>query len=697
MGIESRIAGHAVNDLSNPLAGLTAWSNVENVAIDDTNYTANVSLSTVDVEDPDTSRVLLTQLHRFNLPDNISSIDVIEITWNIKSQSDTTRYFTALYSDGYGTTQSRTYNGSQTNITLTQIGTPAELGFPSLTVNEIDNTFFGAGLVAYDSSGVSPTIEVNSVSIEVTFSGTKLTYNESNDYFFALGGGITGGIVYAKPYIIDFPGELDGGILTNGSHTVGGSQTMVGTGGVLFSANTEVNPYFEFGSGGSVVGGIGFQTFEEIGSGGLLANGKSPNGTHDYGSGGVLVRGLGDLKIDFVTATGGALISGYAPARPYFVDFPGELEGGVKIGSRAKTQYDEITTGGVTIPSIPAHFFSFDPLYGSNGVLIGGSAEVNPYFETVSGGVKVDGIAQSEVIWIGLDPFSLYQGSALVDGTVDETVIITEFPSGGLLANGNAPEYNFIEDISGGIKISGSAIAGIEPPSTVGTLIGGSATDTVSANHTSEGGGVVLKGTYLFNYQVTPTGGVTIEEITVVPSISFTYVSSGEEVTVESIYSTADYALHLTHITTGEELVVNSSTGLSELTVHYNAIGGLEIDGIASVLVGYNYNVNVGSGLIIGSVSDTGIPEVFRAIRKPKGSVGRSLASDNIFKTELESLVITTIPKNTACAQLSTTDITLNKCQGAFVPPQLVNRQKAHLPTGKNEAKNRSSQFAEIV
>lgn len=683
---EIRYAGNAVNDLSNPQAGTRSWSNVENVAKQD-GQTTNVSLVSTS-EFKDTSRVLLTQLHHFNLPTN-AIVSNIEITWYITEQTNTTRYYTALYSGGYGTTNIFNHTGAKTNFSITLSANPSVLGFPSLSLSDIANQFFGAGIVAYDPNSLSPTVRIDSINIKITFTGSNLIYKESNDFFFANSGIEVGGKVFAKPYIIDFPGETEGGILIGGSHFVGGSQTMVGTGGALISPNAEINPYFETISGGAILGGRAKTRYDEIGTGGIVCSGLTPNGTHDFGSGGVFVSGLGDLKVDFVIPEGGAKVGGIVLAKPFIIDLPGENEGGIFVGGRAKTSYDEIGTGGATIPAILGHFFTYPSPEITGGTKIGGSAEVNPYFETTSGGVKVGNItAPVEVIWIGLEPFSLYQGAALFGGETGTTVNVNEYPIGGVVTSGHTAENTTVEDISGGVILNGNSRASVEPKIEGGILVGGNNTNDVEHNFNIIGGGVTISGTYEFNYHTSGNGGITLNG-SAETEFGLFYTASGGITTA----GLAEIEFGLFYSGTGG-ITLNSGITGSRVTRNYNTTGGIELNGQSVNKASYDFNVVVGDGIIIGSRSDTGIPLVFRAVKRPKGTIGRSLKSDNIFKSDMESLLITTIPKNPELCGLSTKDIRLNKCKGAFVPPQLVNRQKEHLPTPKQETKNRSSQLA---
>lgn len=686
---ETRFAGNAVNDLSSPIAGLNPWSSPINVTLEGEGLTSDVSLSSTP-ETKDNSRILLTQSHNFNLPTGSTIIDQIEMNWSIKSQTDTVRYYFALFNGGFGTIKFIDILGSGSDFFLTFLGTPTQLGFPSITVSDIGNTFFGVGIVAHDLLRTDPTVQIDSVKISINFSGSPLEYNESNDINFAKGGILVSGRTFAKPFIIDFPGETEGGIVISGSHFVGGSQTMVGTGGAVISPNAEDNPHFETGIGGTKAGGSAYQTYNEIASGGLIAGGKAPNGTSDFGSGGVFVSGLGNLKVDFVTGQGGILVGGIAKAVPYFIDLPGETEGGLLLKGRAKTRYDETTSGGVIIPAIPGHFFPSEPVALENGgITVGGEAEVNPYFETVSGGVKVGtSVAKVEVIWIGLQPFSLFQGSSLLGGEAGFTARLNFFPEGGLVASGHPFEVTTVEDIAGGSIIGGSAIVGIEPSASGGIVINGSAINTTERNP-STSGGVVINGEGIFTFVTEGEGGVEISgEVDLAFKLS--YIASGGV----SVNSTAEALFALSYVGNGE-IEINSTVMVFKNSFIYNPTGGVDINGDALNGAKYVYNAIVGDGFIIGGVSNTGIPTIFRAIRKPTGTIGRSLASDNIFKSEIESLLITTIPKNPVLSKgLSTKEIRLNKCQGAFVPPQLVNRQRDHLPTPKQEERNRSSQLA---
>lgn len=688
---ETRFTTNAVNDLSHPIAGLNGWSPVNNVTIED-DQTADVQL--VSTEDfKDTSRILLTQSHHFNLPDGVDSIDNIEMSWKVDEQSDTVRFLMALYVGGYGTVTILNSSGNPGPQFITVSGTPAELGHPGLTITDIKGTFFGAAIVAHDSQKTSPLIRIDSVKIKVSFSGTFLTYNESDDFFFAEGSHVlTNGKAKTTPYFINLPGERDGSGLLGGDHFVGGSQTMVGTGGALVIPNAEINPYFEVGTGGAKLGGIGHQTYIEIPTGGMIAGGLSPNGTHDFGVGGIRVSGLIDLKVDFVTGEGGTTIGGKAKATPYFINLPGETDGGVKLNSRAKTQYTEVAVGGILVS--PDHFFSFPPLFAEGGSLAGGEAEVNPYFEVATGGVRHGGIAKVEVIWIGLPPFSLFQGGTLIGGENLTTVNLVEFPDGGSVAGGHSVEVSTIDDIAGGALSGGRTIAAIQPAIDGGILANGDALNNAIKNPLL-GGGVVCEGTFTFSFFADGTGGVIIEGEIDHPIFKLFYTPTGDaNITVENAESTAIALVHLFY--TGDGEVIISGTSLLTASYIYNTIGGVDIAGQSVNRASYIYNTVLGTGLVIGSVSNTGIPHIFRNIRWPNGTIGRSLASDNIFKTEMESLLITTIPPNPVLAGkgLSTTDITLNKCQGAFVPPQLVNRQREHLPSPKQEEKNRSSQLA---
>tara|TARA_Y100000034_G_scaffold42710_2_gene52284 strand:+ start:6375 stop:8450 length:2076 start_codon:yes stop_codon:yes gene_type:complete len=683
---EIRFAGNAVNDLGHPIAGLNGWNPVANVVAEDGN-TADVTLvSTVDFKD--TSRILLSQDHHFNIPSLATDIDQVEMNWKVSLQTDTTRFFMALYVGGYGTVTVLNSAGSGSDFFITVVGTPAELGHAGLSVASVNSASFGAAIVAHDPQKKSPTIKIDSVKIKVTFSSTvPIAYNESDDFFFAVGSHVrVDGKAKATPYFINLPGERDGGIITNGSHFVGGSQSMEGTGGALILPNAEVNPYFIDGTGGAVLGGIGYQTYNEVGIGGAVAGGLSPNGTHDFGLGGAVVGGLGDTKFDFVTAEGGMLVGGVGKATPYFINLPGETDGGVLVNSRAKTQYDEIATGGVLVN--PGHYFSYPPLFGEGGSLIGGQARVTPFFETAVGGSIVAGSGKSE---IG-PPFGL-EGGMLAGGLVSTTVVQNEpqLPGAGAVGGGHSAEFHVDIVVSGGSVMGGAAQVEIEPLIGLGGILAGGLSSNVSVKIEIGEGGVVLSGTFTVHHFLDGVGGLIVNGQIDHPIFKLSYSTAGG-VTVEDATSVADVLFSLFY--TGDGTVIIG--GLAPLSAKYIPIprGGVAINGQSVNKATYEYNVIVGTGLVIGSVSNTGIPHIFRAIRKPNGTVGRSLVSDNMFKSDMESLLITTIPPNPDLCGLSTEDIATNKCQGAFVPPQLVNRQRGHLPSPKQEEKNRGSQLA---
>ena len=690
---EIKYAGDGLNDFTPGLSGNATWINPENITAEDS-LTADVQLTSPDVDQSKTSRILRSRNHHFNLPDGIDSIDDIQVDYNIASQSGggQVRWFGSLYFGGTGTTFTFNLTGSGPFFPAFS-GSPASLGFTGLTANDINSFEFGTAFVAHDSGGNSALCKVESVKVTVTFSGAGLTYTESNDFFFGEGSVLLNGQAKATPYFINVDDETDGGAISGGSPTPSGGQSAFGESGAVLGGEAEVNPYFEVGSGGAILGGIGHQTYLEIPIGGLLVGGIAPNGTHDFGSGGVLVKPHGNLQVESRDAGGGILAGGAIKATPYFIDLPGETDSGLVAGQgRAITSYDEVGSGGILVA--PTHFFSFPPLFGEGGAVLGGASEVNPYFEVASGGILLNGRSLNEVSWPGLPPFSLFNGSVLCGGTAEVYSIEAFIPTGGSLVGGHVAETNTIEGIGGALAGGKTLIAESVAIGDGSVLVGGLAPNqTVKTPIIS--GGAVLGGTFLFHYFTDGTGGVVIEGEIDHPIFKLSYTPTGDSnITVENAESTADVLFSLFYTGDGEVLVEGSSPLSASYT--YSVLGGVEVAGQSVNRVTYDgYNVVLGDGFIIGSVSNTGIPTVFRAIRWPNGSIGRSLKSDNLFKTEMESLLITTIPKNPVLEKgLSTTDIALNKCQGAFVPPNLVNRQRAHIPSPKQEAKNRSSQLA---
>lgn len=696
---ETRFAGNGLNDFTPGLSGNATWINPDNI-VGEEGLTSDVQLISPDVNESRTSRIIRSRNHNFNLPDGIDSIDNIEVNYNILSQSggNQVRYFAGLWLGGVGTVFQFNFTGD-TQRFATFSGSPAALGHPGITATEINSFDFGAAFVAHDSGKGSSLVKLESVKVTVTFSGAGLTYTESNDFFFAQGSVLVNGKAKATPYFINLEGETDGGVQLGGVVTPSGGQSAVGEGGALLGGEAEVNPYFEVGSGGAVLGGIGHQTYiEEVAGGGLLIGGLTPNGTHDFGSGGVLVRPHGNLQVEVREVGGGIKAGGAIKATPYFIDLPGETDGGLKITQgRALTSYDEVGIGGIIIPAIPGHFFSFDPLFGSGGALLGGNSEVNPYFEVASGGVKLKGRSLNEVSWPGLPPFSLFNGSTLIGGTADVTSTETFTPAGGIINGGHTIEINTVET-SGGALAGGKTLIAITQPIGGGVLASGLAKNQ-GVKTPLVSGGAVLGGNFTFHYFADGVGGVTVEDGFGIghPIFKLFYAGGGPAennvITVESAESTAITLWGVTYTGSGE-VVIGGESPLSASYI-YGVLGGVDVGGQSTGKASYGYNVVLGTGLVVGSVSNTSIPHVFRAIRWPKGSIGRSLKSDNMFKTEMESLLITTIPKNPVLEKgLSTTDITLNECNGAFVPPNLVNRQREHLPSPKQEAKNRSSQLA---
>ena len=699
---ETRYPGDGLNDFTPGLSGNATWINPQNINGEE-GLTADVQLIQEEENDlPEafqsrTSRILRSRDHHFNLPDGIDSIDNIQVDYNIISQSggDWVRWFGAIYFGGVGTVFQFNLLGDGPFFPSFS-GTPAALGHSGLTAADINSFEFGAGLVAHDSGKGSALCKVDSIKVTVTFSGSGLTYTESNDFFFGQGSVQVNGKAKATPYFINLEGEAAGGAISGGSPTPSGGQSAVGSGGALLGGESEVNPYFEVGSGGAVLGGIGNQVYIEVPSGGLLIGGITPNGTHDFGSGGVLVRPHADLKVDIIDGSGGILVGGVIKATPYFINLPGETDGGFIVGQgKAISTYDEVGSGGIVIPAIAGHFFSFEPLFGSGGAVLGGESEVNPYFEEASGGILLKGTAPNEVTWPGLPPFSLYNGSTLCGGSADVTSREAFIPAGGVQLGGHNIEINNVEVSDGGVLAGSRAFTSItQALGDGGLLAGGLSSNNIIVRTPIASGGLRLGGTYTFHYLVEGTGGPVVDGEIDHPIFRLSYLPTGDaNITVENAESTADTLFALSYSGNGEVVAGGGTSPVASYI--YNVLGGVNVNGQSTSVAGYSYNVVLGDGFIIGSVSNTGIPHIFRAIRWPRGSVGRSLKSDNMFKTEMESLQITTIPKNPVLAKgLSTSDITLNKCNGAFVPPNLVSRQRAHLPSPKQEAKNRSSQLS---
>ena len=688
---ETRFPCDGLNDFTPGLSGNATWINPSNIIAED-GSTADVQLIFPNVNESETSRILRSRNHHFNLPDGIDSIDDIQVDYKIASQSggNFVRYFGSLHFGGVGTIFQYNLKGSGPFFP-SFAGTPASLGFPDLTVDNIHETKFGTALVAHDSGEGSALCKVESVKITVTFSGAGLTYTESNDFFFGQGSVLLNGKAKATPYFINLDDETDGGAISGGSSIPSGGQSAFGSGGAVLGGESEVNPYFEVASGGAKTGGIGHQTYSEIITGGMLIGGISPNGTHDFGSGGVLVNPHADLKVDFIDGEGGILVGGSIIATPYFINLPGETDGGLIAKGRAINTYDEVGSGGVLVSG--GHFFSFPPIFGEGGAVLGGNPIPNPYLEVGSGGVALNGRSLNEVSWPGLPPFSLFNGSVLCGGSAEVTSEEAFIPTGGTVAGGHPFEVNNAEGIGGAVAGGKTLIS--ESVAIGGGIIASGLADNQGVKTPMISGGALLGGNLVFHYFADGTGGVLIEGEIDHPIFKLSYIPTGDSnITVESAESTADVLLSLFYTGDGEVIVAgNAPLSVSYI---YSTSGGVDVNGQSVNRTTYDgYNVVLGNGFIIGSVSNTGIPKVFRAIRWPKGSIGRSLKSDNLFKTEMESLLISTIPKNPVLEKgLSTTDITLNKCQGAFVPPNLVNRQRSHLPSPKQEEKNRSSQLA---
>jgi hypothetical protein len=692
---ELKYAGDGGNDFSAGLSGNATWINPQNIVAED-GSTADVQLISPDVNQSKTSRILRSFDHHFNLPDGIDSIDDIRVDLNIASQTggNQVRWFGALYFGGTGTVFTFNLTGSGPFFPAFS-GSPASLGFASLTATDINSSGFGAAFVAHDSGSGSALCKAESIKITVTFSGAGLTYTERNDFFFGQGSTLLNGQAKATPYFINLGDETDGGAKAGGTSIPVGDQSAFGEGGAVLGGEAEVNPYFEVASGGAKAGGIGHQTYIEIISGGLLAGGIAPNGTHDFGSGGVLVKPHGNLQVESREAGGGIKTGGVGKATPYFIDLPGETDGGLVVRQgKAIQTYDEVGIGGIIIPAVPGHFFSFPPLFGEGGAKLGGESEVNPYFEVASGGVVLNGRSLNEVSWPGLPPFSLFNGSVLCGGSAEVTSAEAFIPDGGTILGGHATEFNTVESIGGALAGGKTLIAESVAIGDGSTLVGGLAPNQ-GVKTPIISGGAKVGGNFFFHYILSGTGGVVIEGEIDHPLFKLSYTPTGDSnITVENAESTADVLFSLFYTGDGEVLISGSSP-LSASYIYSNVLGGVDVAGQSVNRATYDgYNVVLGDGFIIGSVSNTGIPHIFRAIRWPKGSIGRSLKSDNMFKTEMESLLITTITPNPDLCGLSTTDITQNKCQGAFVPPNLVNRQRQHLPSPKQEAKNRSSQLA---
>ena len=325
-------------------------------------------------------------------------------------------------------------------------------------------------------------------------------------------------------------------------------------GGILAGGtNLAPSTYFPSISGGSILGGHGFNAESRIVSGGALLSGKAivAEADEEIGSGGIKVGGK---VAEEPIARVGVLVFGSSVVG---VGKVGEVK--ALAGGSADVSYIANITGNNGC-LVNGDAKNIENISGSGGTLASGASEAA---ESASGGILLSGrattlydeIGSGGAILGGKAPNGTHDfgnGGILVDGSVIQR-ITQHIEVSGVILNGKAPEE---PATSGGAKLSGTgfqtynnsgnngslidgaAIVGIEPPASGGILSGGAA--IVGIEPSASGGALLGTGIpYSIDSFYTPTGDIVVisgESIAEQPDYSYNATGIVQVTQPETIY-----------------------------------------------------------------------------------------------------------------------------------------------------------------
>jgi hypothetical protein len=258
-------------------------------------------------------------------------------------------------------------------------------------------------------------------------------------------GGVKSGGAVSEISIYD-PPIVGGGLLHGDARNI---ENITVSGGAILGG---INSNAESSSGGSLLGGSAFTTYDEVGIVGVVTGGISPNGTHDFGSGGALAGGTILQQITQHIDVSGVLISGKAPEEP-------PISGGAVFGGFGVQTFDQVADDGGVVLGGRA-IVKITPSVGNGSTLLGGRLIVG-IEPGVSGGAVLGGFGVQTFDESGI-------GGGLVGGQGLDTQTAYHYISDGDFVQVTQPDPNIYKittkhynyEMTGGVTVVGNGFAG---------------------------------------------------------------------------------------------------------------------------------------------------------------------------------------------------------------------------------------------